>query len=248
MPGPALCVFGKRINMSEILDVLRTEQKYDLSLSEMYTVISRLNGMLTGDSHNSGGGYMVRSLYFDTVNDDDFYDKLDGLEIRRKIRLRIYDTGADFAKLELKEKTGRNQRKRSLTLTREEAERLIRGDMDVLLDKADGFADEMYCRMKQYCYIPKCIVQYYRTAYAEKVNDTRVTFDRDLRATAADFDLFDPNLMLYPVGLMLNCTMEVKFNNFLLSYVKEAVSVADKSQLSASKYGISRNYLLGAAL
>ncbi|MCR5602820.1 MAG: polyphosphate polymerase domain-containing protein, partial [Lachnospiraceae bacterium] len=165
--------------MSEILDVLRIEQKYDLNLTEMYSVMSKLDQILTGDSHNFGGGYMVRSLYFDTVNDDDFYDKLDGLEIRRKIRLRIYDPRSDSAKLELKEKTGQNQRKRSLTVTREEAERLIAGDYDVLLNRADEFADELYCRMKQYCYIPKCIVQYYRTAYAESVNDTRVTFDRD---------------------------------------------------------------------
>lgn len=234
--------------MSEILDVLRIEQKYDLNLTEMYSVMANVNQILTGDSHNFGGGYMVRSLYFDTVNDDDFYDKLDGLEIRRKIRLRIYDPQSESAKLELKEKTGQNQRKRSLTVTKEEAKRLIRGDYDVLLDRADEFADELYCRMKQYCYIPKCIVQYYRTAYAESVNDTRVTFDRDLRATVADFDIFDPELKLYPVGLMLGCTMEVKFNNFLLSYVKDAVSAADRTPLSASKYGMARNFLLRAAL
>ena len=234
--------------MAELLDILRTEQKYDLTLSEMYTVIGRLNCLLTGDSHNYGGGYMVRSLYFDTVNDDDFYDKLDGLEIRRKIRLRIYDPAGSSAKLELKEKTGQNQRKRSLTLTREEAQRMVKGDYDVLLEKADGFADELYGRMKQYCYIPKCIVQYYRTAYAESVNDTRVTFDRDLRATEACFDLFSTDLQLNPVGLMLGCTMEVKFNNFLLSYVKDAVSIADRTPLSASKYGMARNHLLRAAL
>ncbi|MCR5605176.1 MAG: molecular chaperone, partial [Lachnospiraceae bacterium] len=88
----------------------------------------------------------------------------------------------------------------------------------------------------------------YRTAYAESVNDTRVTFDRDIRATEADFSLFDTNLRLYPVGLMLGCTMEVKFNNFLLSYVKNAVSAADRTPISASKYGMARNYLLRAAL
>ena len=229
---------------------LRHELKFYIGQGQYQLLRSALSSVLQVDPHarRNGGEYMIRSLYFDTVNDDDFYDKLDGLEIRRKIRLRIYDTASDFAKLELKEKTGQNQRKRSLSLTRDEAERLIAGDLDVLLNMADEFADELYCRMKQYCYIPKCIVQYYRTAYAEKVNDTRVTFDRDLRATSASFELFDPDLMLYPVGLLLGCTMEVKFNNFLLSYVKDAVSTADKTQLSASKYGISRNYLLKAAI
>ncbi len=234
--------------MAEILDVMRREQKYELSLAEMYSMTARLSKILTGDKHNYQGGYMVRSLYFDTVNDDDFYDKLDGLEIRRKIRLRIYDTKASTAKLELKEKTGNNQRKRSLTLNRDEAMQVVSGNYDVLLDKKDDFADELYCRMKQYAYRPKCIVQYFRTAYAEKVNDTRITFDRDLRANVADLNVFSEDLRLYPVGLTLNCTMEVKFNNFLLSYVKDAVSLADKAQLSASKYGMARNHLIRAAL
>ena len=34
---------------------------------------------------------------FDTVFDEDFDDKLAGIETRRKIRLRIYDTESDFA-------------------------------------------------------------------------------------------------------------------------------------------------------
>ena len=234
--------------MAELLDVLRTEQKYELNMQEMYLINARLSRILTGDAHNHHGGYMVRSLYFDTVNDDDFYDKLDGLEIRRKIRLRVYDPDAATAKLELKEKTGQNQRKRSLSLTREEAVKVQSGDYDVLLFKEDDFARELYSRMKQYCYRPKCIVQYSRTAYAESVNDTRVTLDRDLRATEADLNVFGKDIKLYPVGLTSSCTMEVKFNNFLLSYVKDAVSIADRTQLSASKYGMSRNYLIRAAL
>ena len=232
--------------MSELLDVLRTEQKYQLNNTEMYSMISRLNMILRSDSHNSGGGYMVRSLYFDTPYDDDFYDKLDGLELRRKIRLRIYSPDASSAKLELKEKTGNNQRKRSLTLSREDAVKVSQGDYDCLLDMKDEFADELYGRMRQYLYRPKCIVQYYRTAYMLPVNDTRVTFDRDLRASESHLDLFDKDLKLYPVGMLTGCTMEVKYNNFLLSYVKDAVSIADKSINSASKYGMSRNYLLHA--
>ncbi|MCR5420275.1 MAG: polyphosphate polymerase domain-containing protein [Lachnospiraceae bacterium] len=234
--------------MAQLLEVLRTEQKYDLSLEEMFLITSRLNGILQGDKHNHHGGYMVRSLYFDTVNDDDFYDKLDGLEIRRKIRLRVYSPDAKTAKLELKEKTGNNQRKRSLTLSREEAAGIVDGDYKLLYGMDNEFANELYCRMTQYCYRPKCIVQYYRTAFAEAVNDTRVTFDRDLRATEINMDIFDPELMLYPVGLQTGCTMELKFNNFLLSYVKNAVSIADRSNLSASKYGMARNYLIKAAL
>lgn len=43
------------------------------------------------DKHNGAGGYRIRSLYFDTLDDNDYRDKLDGMELRRKIRLRNYD-------------------------------------------------------------------------------------------------------------------------------------------------------------
>ena len=52
----------------------------------------------------------------------------DGIGERRKIRLRIYDPGDKNAKLELKEKTGDFQRKRSLTVSREEAEQMMEGN------------------------------------------------------------------------------------------------------------------------
>lgn len=71
---------------------------------------------------------MIRSLYFDTPDDQDFRDKTDGLELRRKIRLRAYSPGDDFAMLEMKQKQGPYQRKRSLRLSREDAQSLCRGD------------------------------------------------------------------------------------------------------------------------
>ena len=39
---------------------------------------------------------MVRSLYFDSLEDSDYYDKLDGVMNRKKIRLRIYEAGSDY--------------------------------------------------------------------------------------------------------------------------------------------------------
>ena len=83
---------------------------------------------------------MSRSLYFDTLDDQDFADKVDGLELRRKIRLRIYSPSASFAMLEMKQKEGAYQRKRSLRLNREDAERLCRGDYRPLQAYDDPFA------------------------------------------------------------------------------------------------------------
>lgn len=53
---------------------------------------------MTLDSHSSDDGYTIRSLYFDSLEDVDWQEKEDGVEIRRKIRLRNYGSQSNFAK------------------------------------------------------------------------------------------------------------------------------------------------------
>ena len=69
-------------------DVFRAEKKYILNVMEMARAEGYLDSLLLPDPHNGRYGYVVRSLYFDTVADKDFFDKKDGLETRKKIRLR----------------------------------------------------------------------------------------------------------------------------------------------------------------
>ena len=71
---------------------------------------------------------MLNKIRQDTLDDKDFEDKEDGVELRRKIRLRNYGADNDFAVLEMKQKQGAMQKKRSLRLNRDEARRLTRGD------------------------------------------------------------------------------------------------------------------------
>ena len=75
-------------------EVLRQEKKYLMTVADASRLASRLERVMMADAHNGATGYRIRSLYFDTSDDRDFHDKEDGLELRRKIRLRIYDPGA----------------------------------------------------------------------------------------------------------------------------------------------------------
>lgn len=231
--------------MAEILDVLRTEQKYRLNRVETAWMIHHLSQVMCQDAHGSPEGYSVRSLYFDTPDNTDYFDKVDGYENRRKIRLRIYDPKDRYAKLELKEKQGKLQRKRSLILSRQDAECVCKGDYEVLLKQQTEFALELYGRMKQFVYRPKCLIEYDRKAFVVQDNDTRVTFDTGLRASEACSELFAENPSFYPIGVEGLGTMEIKFNRFLLTYIKDMVSMPFCVQTSASKYGASRNFFLG---
>lgn len=219
-----------------MIDVCRRELKYLVSPGEVASLKKSLSEVMSQDSHNGENGYLVRSLYFDSLLDSDFEDKVDGYDNRQKIRLRVYNFDSQTAKLELKEKEGNTQRKRSLLLNREEAERMIKGEYEFLLERQEKIAHWLYTYMLMKCYRPKCIVEYDRFAYCEAVNDIRITFDANLRATESSFNVFDKNLILYPVCRAEEITMEVKYNGFLYTYIKDVVSQKDKMQVSNSKY------------
>lgn len=221
-------------------EVLRNEKKFLIGISEMKRKDYELCQLLHEDPHNGPDGYLIRSLYFDTEYDGDFFDKEYGMEVRRKLRLRLYDPGSQTAALEMKQKQGEQQRKRSLRMRREDAERLIACDYSPLLRYPEPFAAECYALMNTRCYRPKTIVQYRRKAYIAKENRIRVTFDHQIDATACCFDLFSPKLLLNPVMDRSLAVLEVKYNGFLLDYIQEMLNGIDKSEISVSKYCMAR--------
>ena len=221
-------------------EVLRQEKKFLISLDQLYIYSSNLGQIMTEDLHNNGEGYCVRSLYFDSIDDMDFQDKEDGVELRRKIRLRNYGPDSTFAILEMKQKQGMLQKKRSLKMERVDAAELINGNYTVLLQYDEAFAKECYSFMKSRCYLPKTVIEYKRKAFIAKENSIRVTFDHNITGTESCFNIFEKNLLLNPILNPYLAVLEVKFNGFLLSYIKDMLMECDKTELSVSKYCLGR--------
>lgn len=152
---------GIRYNerMSEI-SVLRREIKYVVAETEAAEIKRELAAVMSPDAHSPSGSYRVRSLYFDTLNNRDYFAKLAGIESRSKLRLRVYSASDETAKLEIKRKWGEYQRKDTLTLTRRDAERLIRGEYVCLLDYAGALPAELYARLTLGVYRPAAMIEY----------------------------------------------------------------------------------------
>ena len=222
-------------------EVLRQEKKYAVNIADGAVLRRHLEPVMHADAHNGPQGYGIRSLYFDTPDDQDFQDKIDGLELRRKIRLRIYSPRSDFAMLEMKQKEGPYQRKRSLRLSREDAQRLCRGDYRPLQAYEDPFAAECYGLMHCRCYRPKAVVEYRRQAFVARENHIRITLDSRIVATESELDLFSERLPMYPVMDPFHMVLEVKYNGFLLSYIKDLLNLVERSELSVSKYCLARS-------
>ncbi len=108
----------------------RKEIKYALSQVDFLRLRKTLENYMEYDTFSGINGYKVRSLYFDSIDDRDLYDKLDGTMEKRKVRLRIYSYDAPTANLEYKCKSGSDSIKRKLKITRAEAQMMINCDYD----------------------------------------------------------------------------------------------------------------------
>ncbi len=221
-------------------EVLRQEKKFLISIAKYYELSHLLSNVLPMDKHSQGDGYAIRSLYFDTLEDTDFWEKEDGTDPRRKIRLRNYGYNTPFAMLEMKQKQGVYQKKRSLRVSSDHGAALCQGQYEVLLQYSDPFAAECYALMRTQVYVPKTVVEYRRKAFAAKENQIRITFDHHIIGTEANFNIFSPKLLQYPVLDPYLVVLEVKYNSFLLSYIKDLLKAVQLSELSVSKYCLSR--------
>lgn len=221
-------------------EVLRQEKKFLINLTRFYYLSNKLSSVLKMDSHSKGEGYLIRSLYFDTLEDKDFEEKEEGVELRRKIRLRTYGADTPYALLEMKQKQGAMQKKRSLKLGREDARQLISGDYSVLLKYEEPFAAECFSIMNILCYRPKAVITYLRKAFVAKENKIRITFDHHIKGSESCFDIFSENLLENSIFDNYLVVLEVKFNGFLLSYIKDLLMECGIGELSVSKYCLGR--------
>jgi len=229
-----------------VIEVMRREEKYPMSIEEAKRYSHKFAQLLMSDEYSKKGSYRVRSLYFDTIDDKDFFDKITEQNVRRKVRLRIYNPSDVYVKLEMKQKENIFQRKRSLRITREDAEALIEGNYAVLLKYPEEFAAEMYGVMVKECYRPKSIVEYRRQAFVVRENNIRLTFDSDIRATESSFELFSENLPLNPVFPQDRVIFEVKYDKFLLGYLSDIISMVNARRITSSKYCMGRSISYGA--
>lgn len=225
--------------MGEELFVGRREQKYYMKTSDALRLQRELDILLRRDSHSQRGAYRVKSLYFDSYANRDYFEKLGGFEVRKKVRLRIYDENDRTVKLELKEKYGESQQKRSLILSRSEAESVMRGDYGVLLDRQEETARRIYNILRQGGYRPAVIVEYNRLAYVYQNYAARITFDSGVRSEEVCLNLFergryreaeDGNLVI----------LEVKYNGYLAGFIGSILQKYCVNQVSISKYGKGR--------
>ena len=222
---------------------LRHELKYHITPAELSVLRSVLTPVMQLDPNgNENNEYHIRSLYFDTINDDALEEKIAGVGNRKKYRMRIYNFSDRVIKLECKSKYGDLISKQSVSIPRELADQLIAGDPDGLQRMRHPLLHDVYREMRTRLLRPVVIVDYVREAYIHPAQDVRITFDKMLRTGLYSSDMFNPMLPTFPVFDDPVEILEVKYNEFLPTYIQSLISGVTAQRSAVSKYTWCRRY------
>lgn len=222
----------------------RHEIKVGISFFEYIELKSKLDVLLKLDNHCSVDGfYSVRSLYFDNVYDKALVEKNRGVNSREKFRLRYYDDDINFIKLEKKQKVNGLCLKTSSQISRQDVERILNGDFDKLKNCNDELLQELLFKMRTQGLRPKNIVKYDRRAYIYDSGNVRITFDMNLKSGINPHDFLDPNSELEISGLNQSIVLEIKYDEFIPSFIEKIVKAKQGRVQSFSKYAQCRTYI-----
>lgn len=219
----------------------RHEVKHLISPADAAAVRANLSAVATLDPHAAEQGYYrIRSLYFDDPLDTALHEKLDGVNERRKYRIRYYNDDLDYIVLECKMKRDGVGCKPQERLTLPETRRILAGDVAWMITSGRPLLTALYVDMKTRRLAPKTVVAYKRVPFVYAPGNVRVTIDWGIR-TGAPRDFLNPQGLTLPIDDDVTL-LEVKWDEYLPGIIRKAAALKSRAPTAFSKYAACRVY------
>jgi len=182
--------------------------------------------------------YTIRSIYYDNMSMDYYREKVEGVKMRKKIRIRGYNEYGDnnIVFLEIKRKLENFIDKNRAQLKYENLDDLfLTGDIESYIIRKEPTsvedANRFFYHVNRKTLKPVSLVVYDREAFFSKFDSNiRITFDKNLRY--APFPTFND---LYEESIL----RKVMLNNFVLE-LKFFKGVSENYQKIINKYSLVR--------
>ncbi len=219
----------------------RHEIKFPITPADAVAIRTNLSAVAHMDEHaRQEGYYRIRSLYFDDLNDTALWEKLDGVNKRRKFRIRYYNDDVSYLMLECKMKQDNACSKLQERMTVDEVRRVMEGDIQWMASSGRPLLIVLYVEMKMGGLRPRCVVEYKRVPFVYEAGNVRVTIDWNIRTGP-------PAQFLHPNGLTLPVednpmVLEVKWDEYLPEVIRRATALKSRKPTAFSKYAACRIY------
>lgn len=219
----------------------RHEIKHEISRSDYFVLRRRLSAVAERDIHGENGSYQIRSLYFDDARDTALMEKINGINMREKFRLRFYNDDVSYIRLEKKSKINGLCSKAATVLTIKETQKILNGDWEWLAKSDVPLLRELYLKLSTKGLRPKTIIDYHRDAYIYPAGNVRVTLDYNIRTGLNGVDFLNPECVTIPVSDS-PIILEVKWDEFLPGIIRDVVQLEGRRNGAYSKYAAGRIY------
>ena len=223
----------------------RHEYKYMIDAKQEAILKIRAMGVMQLDPHvRANGSYMIRSAYFDDLNDSCLTDNLAGTDPRSKFRIRYYnyDTGRIF--LEKKSKIRSMCLKDSCALSVEECEIFLRGDVPDVTEDMPEEKKKLFTEVRLRGLVPKVIVTYERIPYIYSGGNVRVTFDKEITSSLELNRFLIGDYIRRPVLPCGHSILEVKWDEVMPKHIKDVLQLEGLNWTAFSKYFMCRVFHL----
>ena len=221
----------------------RHEYKYIIDNWEKSLLLLKSEGILQRDPHvNKDGIYVIRSLYFDDINDKCFYENMAGIDDRSKFRIRYYNDSCNVIRLEKKSKLRGMTLKESCILSEEECKKIIRGEYVTSYD--DEEKKKLLAELDIRGMKPKVIVTYERIPFIYQGGNVRITFDNNISASTEVDSFLSGDYRQRPIIKDWQTILEVKWDEILPLHIKNALQLDTLRWTSFSKYYMCRTNCL----
>lgn len=192
------------------------------------------------DAHQTRDRYLIRSVYFDTLDNACFYENEAGVDARHKYRIRTYDNRSNELHLEIKSKLHGYCHKDQCLISRELFDQVMNGELPAFRKDFSPVMNRFYLAIATQLLHPVAIIQYERSAFVYPQGNVRITFDRNISVSACLNDFFSPNLSAVPVQPGGKHLLEVKYDEFLPDYIAQVLELGNLQQITFSKYYLGR--------
>lgn len=220
----------------------RTELKHEITKMDCYLLRTRLKHVMKVDPHaKNDGKYLIRSVYFDNLDDKILNQKKEGFYERDKFRVRLYDYNTDYMNLEKKSKRNNLTYKQKCRITAEEYEQIRNGDISWMENDSRSLMQDLFVQMNLFQLKPVTVVDYEREVFIYEPGNVRVTFDGSIKTSFRNNDVLNPDLPMVETNPEI-VILEVKYDEFLPDVIKYLLQLGDRRKGTYSKYQISRMF------
>lgn len=216
---------------------LRHEYKFPATTAQCEMLRERFSAVMTPDTHGDNGCYRVTSVYLDDVYRSAYNDKLIGADTRKKYRIRTYDLSEKLLHFECKYKDRDMTSKRGIWISPGQYHSILKGDYSfVWSGEYEGtiLEDASYSNALALLR-PSVIVDYNRQAFINPEGNVRFTIDSGFKAGAFSDDMLSENIGYLPVE-DFTAVIEIKYDDYLPSYLEELLGGIELKQESVSKF------------